>query len=277
MMSAQQFKLTQKIILTVLMIALAILSIMPFLWMLSASFKPTADVFKFPVEWIPKKFTFDNYITVWKANFNTYFFNSSKVTVVTVVGEVITSSLAGYAFAKMKFKGKEIVFLLYIATLIFPNEMLLVPRFVLYRLMGLYNTLWALMLPGIFTAFGTFLFRQFIETIPDELIEAAKLDGCSHLKVYLRVVLPLSLPVISTLVIFSFVGSWNNYENALVFLSDKTQFTLPLGLLQFQSDEQTNYGAIMAASVISLLPIFTVFLGLQKYFVEGISTAGMKG
>jgi len=277
MMSAQQFKLTQKIILTVIMIALAILSIMPFLWMLSASFKPTADVFKFPVEWIPKKFTFDNYITVWKANFNTYFFNSSKVTVVTVVGEVITSSLAGYAFAKMKFKGKEIVFLLYIATLIFPNEMLLVPRFVLYRLMGLYNTLWALMLPGIFTAFGTFLFRQFIETIPDELIEAAKLDGCSHFKAYLRVVLPLSLPVISTLVIFSFVGSWNNYENALVFLSDKTQFTLPLGLLQFQSDEQTNYGAIMAASVISLLPIFTVFLGLQKYFVEGISTAGMKG
>lgn len=277
MMSAQQLKLTRKIILTVIMIALAILSILPFLWMLSASFKPTADVFKFPVEWIPKRFTFDNYVTVWKANFNTYFFNSTKVSVVTVVGEVITSSLAGYAFAKMKFKGKEIVFLLYIATLIFPSEMLLVPRFVLYRLMGLYNSLWALMLPGIFTAFGTFLFRQFFETIPDELIEAAKLDGCSHFKTYLRVVLPLSLPVISTLVIFSFVGSWNNYENALVFLSDKTQFTLPLGLLQFQSDEQTNYGAIMAASVISLLPIFIVFLGLQKYFVEGISTAGMKG
>jgi multiple sugar transport system permease protein len=276
-MSARSFKLTQKTVLTVVMLLLSLLSVMPFIWMLSASFKPTAEVFEFPVRWIPKTFIWDNYTTVWFARFQTYFLNSVKVSVVSVVGEVITSALAGYAFAKIKFKGREPAFVMYIATLMFPHQMLLVPRFVLYRLMGLYNSLWALMLPGIFSAFGTFLFRQFFTTIPDELMEAAKLDGCNHFKTFTRIILPLSMPVVSTLVIFSFVGSWNNYENALVFLSNKDKFTIPLGLLQFQTEEQTNYGAIMAASVLSLLPIFIIFLSLQKYFIEGIATAGLKG
>ncbi|MZQ85415.1 ABC transporter permease subunit [Paenibacillus sp. 5J-6] len=276
-MSARSFKLTQKTVLTVVMLLLSLLSVMPFIWMLSASFKPTAEVFEFPVRWIPKTFIWDNYTTVWFARFQTYFLNSVKVSVVSVVGEVITSALAGYAFAKIKFKGREPAFVIYIATLMFPHQMLLVPRFVLYRLMGLYNSLWALMLPGIFSAFGTFLFRQFFTTIPDELMEAAKLDGCNHFKTFTRIILPLSMPVVSTLVIFSFVGSWNNYENALVFLSNKDKFTIPLGLLQFQTEEQTNYGAIMAASVLSLLPIFIIFLSLQKYFIEGIATAGLKG
>ncbi|MEC0264830.1 carbohydrate ABC transporter permease [Paenibacillus anseongense] len=276
-MSARSFKLTQKTVLTVVMLLLSLLSVMPFIWMLSASFKPTAEVFEFPVRWIPKTFIWDNYTTVWFARFQTYFLNSVKVSVVSVVGEVITSALAGYAFAKIKFKGREPAFVMYIATLMFPHQMLLVPRFVLYRLMGLYNSLWALMLPGIFSAFGTFLFRQFFTTIPDELMEAAKLDGCNHFKTFTKIILPLSMPVVSTLVIFSFVGSWNNYENALVFLSNKDKFTIPLGLLQFQTEEQTNYGAIMAASVLSLLPIFVIFLSLQKYFIEGIATAGLKG
>jgi len=276
-MNARSFKLAQKTILTVIMLILSLISVMPFFWMLSASFKPTADVFEFPIRWIPKVATFDNYVTVWFARFQTYFMNSVKVSVVSVLGEVITSALAGYAFAKIKFKGREPAFVIYIATLMFPHQMLLVPRFVLYRLMGLYNSLWALMLPGIFSAFGTFLFRQFFTTIPDELIEAAKLDGCNHFKTFTRIILPLSMPVVSTLVIFSFVGSWNNYENALVFLSNKDKFTIPLGLLQFQTEEQTNYGAIMAASVLSLLPIFVIFLSLQKYFIEGIATSGLKG
>ncbi|MDU0200973.1 carbohydrate ABC transporter permease [Paenibacillus sp. MAH-36] len=276
-MSARSFKLTQKTVLTVVMLLLSLLSVMPFIWMLSASFKPTAEVFEFPVRLIPKTFIWDNYTTVWFARFQTYFLNSVKVSVVSVVGEVITSALAGYAFAKIKFKGREPAFVMYIATLMFPHQMLLVPRFVLYRLMGLYNSLWALMLPGIFSAFGTFLFRQFFTTIPDELMEAAKLDGCNHFKTFTKIILPLSMPVVSTLVIFSFVGSWNNYENALVFLSNKDKFTIPLGLLQFQTEEQTNYGAIMAASVLSLLPIFVIFLSLQKYFIEGIATAGLKG
>jgi len=276
-MSAKKMKMTWKIILTIIMLTMSVFMILPFLWMLSSSFKPTADVFEFPINWIPKKSIIDNYILVWHANFNIYFSNSIKVSVASVTGEVFTSALAGYAFAKINFKGKNLVFVIYIATLMFPNQMLLVPRFSLYRLMGLYNTLWALICPGVFTAFGTFLFKQFFSTIPDELIEAAKLDGCYHLKILLRIVLPLSMPVICTLIIFSFVGTWNAYENPLVFLSNKKLFTLPLGLLQFQSDEATNYGAIMAASVISIMPVFLIFLGLQKYFISGIAMSGIKG
>jgi multiple sugar transport system permease protein len=275
-MNAKTWQIANKSVLTVVMIVLSIVCVMPFLWMLSASFKPTADVFHFPIKWIPERFTFENYVTVWHARFYKYFYNSLQVSAVSVVGEVITSAMAGYAFAKIRFKGREVTFMLYISTLIFPHQMLLVPRFVLYRLMGLYNTLWALILPGIFTAFGTFLFRQYFTTIPNELIEASKLDGCSHYRTFLRIILPLALPIISTLIIISFVGTWNNYENALVFLSNKNLFTIPLGLLQFQNEDQTNYGAIMAASVISILPIFLVFMSLQKYFVKSIATAGLK-
>lgn len=272
-------RLTRKILMTLIMILLSILMILPFLWMLSASFKPNGDVFEFPIRWIPRSPTFENYLTVWfaKIPFYIYMLNSMKVSVISVLGELLTSSLAGYAFAKIKFKGRNVVFLLYIATLIFPNQMLLVPRFVLYRLWGLYDTHLALILPGVFTAFGTFLLRQFFMSVPDELIEAAKIDGAGYLRTFGQIALPLSKPAISTLLIFSFVGSWNNYENALVFLNSKMLYTIPLGLLQFQSDDVTNYAAIMAASVISLLPIFILFLLLQKNFVEGITMTGIKG
>jgi multiple sugar transport system permease protein len=270
-------RLVSKSVLTAIMIFFAIIAVMPFLWMFSSAFKPTSDVFEFPIRWIPRVVTIGNFITVWEREFYIYYTNSLKVAVVIVVGEVITSALAGYAFAKIKFKGRNVVFLIYVATLIFPHQMLLVPRFVLYRLWGMYNTLWALMLPGIFTAFGTFLFKQFFTTIPDELIEASKIEGCNHFQSFWRVILGLSGPVVSTLIIFSFVSSWNNYENALVFLGKKSLFTIPLGLLQFILDEGTDYGAIMAASVLSMLPIFIIFIFLQKYFIQGIAMTGMKG
>lgn len=261
------------------MIAMAILAIMPFIWMLSASFKETAHVFDFPIRWIPGKPIVRNYFDVWFAQvpFIIYFFNSVKVSALSVAGDVFTSALAGYAFAKINFKGRNIAFVLYVATLMFPSQMLLVPRFVLYRLLGLYDTLWALILPGAFTAFGTFLMRQFFTTIPDELVQAAKMDGSSHFRTFVRIMLPLSKPALSTLTIFSFVASWNAYAGPLVFLHSKHLYTIPLGLLQFQNDQQTNYGAIMAASVCSLLPIFVIFLVLQKHFIEGIAMSGLKG
>lgn len=278
-MNVSTQKTIRKLILTVIMLALSIVMILPFLWMLSSSFKPNANVFEFPIRWIPAKPTFENYLTAWFANipFYVYILNSLKVSVASVVGEVCTSALAGYAFAKIKFKGRNVIFLFYIATLIFPNQMLLVPRFVIYKIWGLYDSLWALILPGMFTAFGTFLLRQFFMTLPDELIEAAKIDGAGYFRTFAQIALPLCKPAISTLIIFSFVGSWNNYENALVFLNTKTLYTIPLGLLQFQSDDVTNYAAIMAASVISLVPIFILFMALQRYFIEGIAMSGIKG
>ncbi len=261
------------------MLVLSVVAILPFLWMLSASFKETAHVFDFPIHWIPRHPIFTNYITVWFASvpFYVYFLNSVKVSALSVAGAVFTSAVAGYAFAKIDFKGRNIAFILYIATLMFPPQMLLIPRFVLYRLLGMYNTHWALILPGIFEAFGTFLMRQFFTTIPDELVQAAKLDGSSHFGTFFRIMLPLSKPALATLTIFTFVGSWNAYAGPLVFLNSTHLFTIPLGLLQFQDDQETNYAAIMAASVCSLLPIFAVFLSLQRHFIEGIAMSGLKG
>jgi multiple sugar transport system permease protein len=252
--------------------------LLPFAWMLSASFKPDNQVFNVPIDWIPGTPTLANYIKVWGSSvpFYLFFLNSLKVTIWCVLGEVCTSALAGYAFAKIKFRFRELIFWIYVATLIFPGQMMLIPRFVLFRLTGLYNTHWALILPGMFTAFGTFMLRQFFSTIPEELSESAKIDGANHFTIFCRIILPLSFAAISALIIFQFVGSWNDYEAPLVYLRTKELATIPLGLNFFRDENSSSYGAIMAASVCSLIPIFAVFLTFQKQFVAGIATSGMK-
>jgi multiple sugar transport system permease protein len=260
------------------MSGLSLSMLLPFAWMISASFKPDNQVFNVPIDWIPNVPTLANYIKVWASTvpFYKFFLNSIKISVWCVVGEVCTSALAGYAFAKIKFRGREFIFWLYVATLIFPGQMMLIPRFVLFRLTGLYNTHWSLILPGMFTAFGTFMLRQFFSTIPEELSESAKIDGANHFMVFWKIVLPLSFSAISALVIFQFVGSWNDYEAPLVYIRSRDLATIPLGLSFFRDENATSYGAIMAASVCSLFPIFAVFLTFQKQFVAGIATSGMK-
>jgi multiple sugar transport system permease protein len=271
-------KLIAKIVLTVVMTGFSVIMLLPFAWMLSASFKADSQVFNFPIDWIPKAPTLGNYIKVWGSTIPFYLFllNSIKVSLWCVAGEVCTSALAGYAFAKIKFRGREIIFWIYVATLIFPGQMMLIPRFVLFRLIGIYNTHWALILPGMFTAFGTFMLRQFFSTIPEELSESAKIDGANHFTVFRRIVMPLSFAAVSALVIFQFVSSWNDYEGPLVYIRTMELATIPLGLSFFRDESSTSYGAIMAASVCSLLPIFAVFLTFQKQFVAGIATSGMK-
>jgi multiple sugar transport system permease protein len=273
-----QKKQITKIVLTFLLTGFSVIMLLPFAWMLSASFKPDNQIFDVPIDWIPKQLTLANYIKVWSSNvpFYLFFLNSLKVTLWCVIGEVCTSALAGYAFAKIKFRCRELIFWIYVATLIFPGQMMLIPRFVLFRLTGLYNTHWALILPGMFTAFGTFMLRQFFSTIPNELSESAKIDGANHFTIFCRIVLPLSFAAISALVIFQFVGSWNEYETALVYLRNKELATIPLGLNFFRDENSSSHGAIMAASVCSLIPIFAVFLTFQKQFVAGIATSGMK-
>jgi multiple sugar transport system permease protein len=277
-MGHTQRKLAAKVVLTVLMAGLSISMLIPFAWMLSASFKPDAQVFDVPISWIPKTPTWDNYVKVWASSvpFARFFLNSVYVSTWCVAGEVFTSALAGYAFAKIRFRGREIIFWTYVATLIFPAQMMLIPRFVLFRLTGLYNTLWALILPGMFTAFGTFMLRQFFTTIPEELSESAKIDGASHFEVFRKIIVPLAIPAFSALIIFQFVGTWNEYAAPLVYLRSKELATIPLGLTYFREENATSYGAIMAASVSSLIPIFAVFLTFQKQFVAGIATSGMK-
>jgi multiple sugar transport system permease protein len=256
----------------------AVSMLLPFAWMISASFKPDNHVFNVPIDWIPKAPTLENYVKVWASSvpFYKFFLNSIKVTLWCVIGEVCTSALAGYAFSKIKFRGREFIFWLYVSTLIFPGQMMLIPRFVLFRLTGIYNTHWTLILPGMFTAFGTFMLRQFFSTIPVELSESAKIDGANHFTVFTKIVLPLSLAAVSALVIFQFVASWNDFEAPLVYLRTRELATIPLGLSFFRDENSSSYGAIMAASVCSLVPIFAVFLAFQKQFVAGIATSGMK-
>ena len=277
-MSYRNRKILIKILVTAIMAGISVIMLLPFAWMLSSSFKPDNQIFNFPIEWIPKQLTLANYDKVWNSDvpFTIFFLNSIKVTVISVIGEVATSALAGYAFAKIKFKGADIIFLIYLSTLVFPNQMMLIPRFVLFSGMGIYNTHWALILPGMFTAFGTFMLRQFFMTIPDELCESAKIDGANHFVIFSRIVVPLSLSAFSALIIFQFVGSWNEYEAPLVYLRSKELATIPLGLNYFKDENSTSYGAIMAAAVCSLIPIFAVFLTFQKQFVAGIATSGMK-
>ena len=267
-----------KIILTILMATFSIIMILPFLWMLSSSFKPDNQIFCFPIKWIPEQITWANYDRVWNSNvpFSVFFLNSAKVTFFSVLGEVVTSALAAYAFSKINFKGREIIFLIYLSTLAFPAQMMLIPRFVLYKILGLYNTHAALILPGMFTAFGTFMLRQFFKSIPDELSAAAKIDGAGHFTVFRKIVLPLSTSAISALIIFQFVSSWNEYEAPLVYIRSKELATIPLGLNFFRDENSSSYGAILAASVCSLAPIFAVFLTFQKQFVAGIAAAGLK-
>ena len=271
-------KTITKTILTFFMASFSVVMLIPFVWMISASFKVDSQIFEFPIRWFPKPPTLDNYVRVWgsRTPFHLFFINSIKVTFFCVAGEVCTSALAGYAFAKIKFRFRNFFFWLYVSTLIFPGQMMLIPRFVLYRLIGLYNTHWALILPGMFTAFGTFMLRQFFLTIPDELSESAKIDGANHFTIFMKIVLPLSFAAVSALIIFQFVSSWNEFESALVYLRERKLYTIPLGLLLFRDENSSSYGAIMAASVCALIPIFAVFLTFQKQFVAGIATAGLK-
>ena len=277
-MGYQKKRLITKIVLTVVMAVISIIMLLPFAWMLSASFKPDNQIFNFPIEWIPKDFTWANYDRVWNSDvpFSRFFANSLKVTLLSVTGEVLTSALAAYAFAKIKFKGREVMFLIYLSTLAFPGQMMLIPRYGLFKAFGIYNTHLALILPGMFTAFGTFMLRQFFMSIPDELCESAKIDGAGHFTIFSKIVVPLAIPAFSALIIFQFVGSWNDYEAPLVYIRSKELATIPLGLNFFRDENSASYGAIMAASVCSLIPIFAVFLAFQKQFVAGIATSGLK-
>ena len=267
-------------IVAIVMWSLALLFLMPFVWMVVSSLKREIDVFRLPVRWIPDPLTWDNFIEIWTGRYpiTRYIGNSLIVAVARVVGELLTASLAAYAFSRLRFPGRNTIFLLYISTLIIPYQMLLVPRFILYRQLGIYDTLWALILPGIFTVFGTFLLRQFFLTIPQELTDAARSDGANELQIYWQIVLPLAKPAMASLAILAFVWSWNDYETPLVMLTTESRFTIPLGLTRY-FDESGGFSAalISAGAVSSVLPIFVVFFVLQRHFIAALARSGLKG
>jgi multiple sugar transport system permease protein len=268
-----------KLILTVVLLSFAIIMVLPFLWMLATSLKKPIEVFAYPIQWIPKVFHWENYKEVWfgKQPFWVYYWNSIKVTGASVIGTIVISSAAAYGFSRIRFKGRDTIFMIFLATMMVPDQVTLIPRFILFNYLGIYNTHMALILPGIFTAFGTFMLRQVYLTIPNELSEAGRMEGANHFQLWTRIVMPLSKATLVSLTILSFTVHWNEYVNPLVFLNNKDLFTVPLGLTNFIDEMGTEYTLMMAAAVSSILPIIILFLAGQRWFIEGVVSSGIKG
>lgn len=267
-----------KTVLYLVLILIAIIMLVPFAWMLSASLKLDKDVFTMPIKWIPKEPRWDNYIRIWKTiPLFTFLKNTVKLTLIITCLQLFTSSFAAYAFAKLDFKHRNTLFLAYIATIAMPWQVYMVPQFIMMRGLHLNDTHLAMICLQAFSAFGVFMMRQFYQGVPDSLCEAARIDGMNEYQIYSKVMLPLSKPALSTLIIFTFVGTWNDFLGPSIYLTTESKKTLQIGLRMFIGQYSSEYGLIMAASVISLIPVLIVFLIFQRYFVEGIAATGVKG
>ncbi len=255
----------------------ALVMIVPFVWMISTSLKTQGATMVLPPEIIPSDINWGNYMKVTQAFPVLRFLgNSLLVASVSTVGQLILCSMAAYAFARLKFRGRDFLFLLYLATLMVPAQVTMTPQFILMKYLGWINTYEGLILPGMFNAFGTFLLRQFFISIPRELEEAAFIDGASHFRVYWQIILPLAKPALATLTVFAFMQSWNNFLWPLIIVSDSDMMTLPLGLSMLQGRWETDWNLMMAGVVISVLPVLAVYLFAQKYFIQGLTMGGLK-
>lgn len=278
MVGVKKQSIVSRIIIYALCIILAISMLIPFAWMLSSSLKLNKDVFTFPMEWIPKEPRWQNYKDIWtKIPLSTFILNTFKLSIIVTLLQLLTSSFAAYAFAKLEFTGKNILFLGYIATIAVPWQAYMVPQFIMMSRMGLNNTHLSLIFLQAFSAFGVFMMVQFYKSIPDDLCEAARIDGLSEYGIWARIMLPLSKPALSTLTIFTFVNTWNDFLGPQIYLTKTELKTIQIGLRMFIAQYSSEYGLIMAASVIALIPVVIIFLSLQKYFVEGVATTGIKG
>lgn len=257
----------------------SLVMVFPLYWMLVTSFSPQADLYASSLRWWPKHFTLDNYrqpierFPVWR-----WFWNSFVIATVTTTITVVGNLLAGYAFAKLRFRGRNVLFLVLLSTMMIPVQAVMVPQFKLSVELGLYGSIWSVILPESAAVFGIFLARQFFLAIPDELIEAARMDGAGQLRTFAQVVLPLCRPLVAVLVLLTFMSEWNSFAWPLVALFGNEQnFTLPLGIVtDLQSQYTSNYGAIMAIGLLMIAPMVVLFVVFQKYFVQGLARSGIK-
>ncbi|MEU6482402.1 carbohydrate ABC transporter permease [Streptomyces sp. NPDC046887] len=254
------------------------LMVVPFLWMLSGSFKPEADIRKVPPVMLPTEPTTANYAELFdNLDFVGMFANSLVVALVVTAGNLLFCSMLGYALAKLRFRGRKAVFALVLGTLMVPGLVTFVPLYVLTTNLGLTDSLLGLILPFLAAPFGVFLMRQFIGSLPDELIDAARMDGCGELAIFWRIILPMTKPALATLGIISFLGSWNNFLWPLVVAQNEEQYTLPVGLALVSSGQDfTRYGILLAGAAVVLVPVLVVFLLFQRHFIAGIATTGLK-
>lgn len=257
---------------------IVIVTLVPFVWMMSASLKENKDVFNFPIQWVPSAPRWENFQEIWtKIPLLTFLKNTLKLSVIVTVLQVLTSSFAAYAFAKLAFKGRKALFLAYIATIAVPWQAYMVPQFIMMSHLGLNNTHLAIIFLQAFSAFGVFMMRQFYMGIPNELCEAARIDGLSEYGIWFRIMLPNAKPAITTLAIFTFVTTWNDFLGPLIYLTKTELKTIQIGLRMFTTQYTADYALIMAASVVALIPVLILFLTLQKQFVQGVVSSGIKG
>lgn len=261
-----------------LLIAGSVVMLLPFVWMLSTSLKLPPDIFTYPPVWIPNPIAWQNYAkTVTVMPFGRFYLNSLIVTTGVTLLQLLTSSLAAFAFARMRFPGRNALFLLYLATLMIPFQVTMIPNFILVRALGWYDTYQALILPPAFSAFSTFLLRQYFLSIPRELDEAARIDGATSLRIWWQVIMPLAGPAIAALATFVSLNSWNDFLWPLIITNSPSMRTLPVGLSAFQGQYKTDWNLLMAGSVIAMLPVLLVYIIGQRWFIKGITLSGLGG
>jgi ABC-type glycerol-3-phosphate transport system permease component len=271
--------IVHQVVVYALLLGLSLVFILPFMWMVSTSLKQSQDVFTYPPSFFPNSFEWRNYPGGWNLlPFNTFLLNSLIVTFANVVGNLLSCSLVAFGFARLRARGRNLLFLLLLATLMIPREVTIVPRFLLFSQLGLVNTLWPLILPAWFGyAFFIFLLRQFFMSIPHELDDAARIDGASTLRILTNIILPLSTPALASVAIFAFIGNWSNLLDPLIYLRSQELYTLALGLNLFRGQSFTQFNMLMAVSIVTLIPVLVIFFLAQKLFVQGVTLSGMGG
>ncbi len=267
----------KSILLHVVMYMLAFGTIIPFVWMILTSVKDMSEIFVYPPKWFPTHFRFENYVDAFQAApFGRFYLNSLLVAFTVTLGQLITCSMAAYAFSRLKFKGRDILFYVFLGTMMIPANVTMIPTYMVLSWFGWIDSLNALIIPGLASAFGTFLLRQYFMTIPRELEEAAFIDGASRWQVLIKVILPLAKPALATLAIFTFMGVFNDFIWALICINSEELKTVQLGLATFRDKYLTQWDLLMAGSVTATLPILIIFFVAQKYFIQGITLSGMK-
>ena len=268
----------RRVLLYIVLILIAVIMVVPFLWMLSTSLKTQYDAVKIPPVWIPDPPQWENYVKLFTEQpMFQFMLNTIKIVFFVVLGQLFFSSLAAYSFARISFKGRNVVFFFYIATLMVPGQVTMIPTYLMFAKAGLTDNHLALILPAFFSAFGLFLLRQFFMSLPRELEEAAEIDGCNPFMTYWRIMLPLVVPAMLTLGVFTLMNTWNDYMGPLIYLSSPEKYTMTLGIAYFKGVYTTQWNIVMAGSIVSVVPILIAYLCAQKYFIEGIAFSGVKG
>jgi len=271
-------RLAVRALILLLLLAGAAVVVLPFVYMLVSSLETNAQIGQLTPQFVPSPFVWDNYAQVWQTSrVGQFFVNSLVVAVATTVGQLLTASLAAYAFARLRFPGRSLLFAAYLATLIIPFQVTLIPNYILIRLLGWHNTYQGLIAPFVSSVFSTFLLRQFFLTIPVDLEEAAVLDGAGHFTIYARIIMPLARPAVAALVIFAFLNSWNNFLWPLVVVDSESLKTLPLGIAEFEGQFTVQWNLLMAGASLSLVPVLIVYLIAQRWIVQGIALTGQGG